>query len=138
MRRIILSKKEIKIKRKTIKFKGEELFLDVTQYRDNNRLAIICTTKDELYCDLTINLSVSFFLMDMNEAFISDMAKSCGLEKKLLEAGVIKKVICVQPYNYGRYDLVSFDMKKLREFDPIGLDKYYKSFDYELHYSPKI
>ena len=137
MRRIILSKKEIQLERKTFKFKNNDLFLTITQYSNNNRLAILCETEDELYCDLTINLSNTFPL-NKNEAHISDIAKTCGLEKALLDAGIIKEVICEEKYNYGTYDFVSFDMNKLKEYDPVGLDNYYKSFNYEPHYIPKI
>jgi len=137
MRRKTLSKKEIKIDRKTFKFKNNDLFLTITQYANNNRLAILCETEDELYCDLTINISNTFPL-DMNQAHISDIARTCGLEKALLDAGIIKEVICKEKYNYGTYDCVSFDMKKLKEYDPVGLDNYYKSFNYEPHYIPKI
>lgn len=28
------------------------------------------------------------------------------------------------PYNYGTYDMVVFDMKKLKEYDPEGVTKY--------------
>mgnify|MGYP000693630382 FL=1 len=42
--------------RKSLKFKNEELFLEVGQYRNNGNIAIIAYTKDELYGDITINL----------------------------------------------------------------------------------
>lgn len=132
-----MNKKEVKIDRKTFNFKNNELFLTVTQYSCNNRLAILLETKDDLYCDLTINLTDTFPL-DMNQAYISDISRTCGLEKALLDAGIIKEIICKEKYNYGTYDCVSFDMNKLKEYDPVGVDNYYKSFGYESHYIPKI
>ena len=133
-----MSKKEVTLTRKTFNFNDNELFLTITKYANNNRLAILCETKDELFCDLTINLSNVSFPLNRNEAHISDIAKSCGLEKALLDAGIIKEVICEEKYNYGTYDFVSFDMKKLKEYDPVGLDDYYNSLNYEPHYIPKI
>lgn len=78
-------------KRKTITFDGEKLFLDVSSYRNNGRLAVIAYTEDELYSDITINLSNLYVSED--RAFISDDAKSCGLEEKLVKLGIIKYVL---------------------------------------------
>jgi len=99
----------------------------------------LCETKDDLYCDLTINLSNShIFPININEAHISEISKSCGLEKALLDAGIIKEIICNEQYNMGKYDFVSFDMEKLKEYDPVGFEKYMNSVEYEIKNIHKI
>ena len=40
--------------RKTLKFKGENLTLQVSQYRNNGRIAILAYTEEEPYSDITI------------------------------------------------------------------------------------
>lgn len=79
------------MKRKLIKFKGYEIQLQVSTYRNNNRLAILAYADDEPYSDVTINLSDMY--ADENTGFINDMAKSCGLEDKLLKEGIITDIL---------------------------------------------
>lgn len=79
------------MKRKTIKFKEYEIQLQVSTYRNNNRLAILAYADDEPYSDVTINLSDMY--VDGNTAFIDDITKSCGLEDKLLKEGIITDVL---------------------------------------------
>ena len=55
---------------------------------------------------------------------IRDSTKSGGLEKALIEKGIIKEVQGTHKYNYGEYDLVTFDLEKLKEYDPDGVEKY--------------
>ena len=38
--------------RKTLIFKGKELFLDVSQYRNNMNLAIVAYTEEDTYGDV--------------------------------------------------------------------------------------
>lgn len=78
-------------KRKTVKFKGENLFLDVSSYRDNGRLAIIACTEDEIYADVTINLPD--MLTCENTGFINAITASCGLEEKLVKEGIITTIL---------------------------------------------
>ena len=70
------------MKRKTIKFNNYEIQLQVSTYRNNNRLAIFVYADDEPYSDVTVNLSDMY--AGGNTGFIDDMAKSCGLEDKLI------------------------------------------------------
>ena len=35
-----------------------------------------------------------------------------------------KEVQGTHKYNYGEYDLVTFDLEKLKEYDPDGVEKY--------------
>lgn len=69
--------------RKTLIFKGKELFLDVSQYRNNMNLAIVAYTEEDTYGDITINLP-GMWLED-NEGFINSYTKSGGLEKALIK-----------------------------------------------------
>lgn len=112
----------VKKERKTLKFKDNELFLKVGQYRSNDNLAITAYTEEEPYGAITINLP-GFFL-DSDTAFINELTKDSGLEKKLIKEGVIKKIVGTVKYNYGTYEQVIFNMKKLREYDPEGMEKY--------------
>ena len=75
----------------TLKFKGEELYLEVGQYM-NGRIAIIAYTKEEMYGDVTKNLPYTYLEND-NGGFIDEITKSCGLESKLIKAGIIEKVV---------------------------------------------
>lgn len=115
--------------KKTLKFKEDELFLEVTQYRSNGNLALLAYTKEELYGDITINLPG--FSVDEDEGIINSITKDSGLEQKLIEKGIIKEVITEVKYNMGRYDFVVFDMEKLKEYDPIGMKKYQESIEEE-------
>ena len=108
--------------RKTLIFKGKELFLDVSQYRNNMNLAIVAYTEEDTYGDITINLP-GMWLED-NEGFINSYTKSGGLEKALIKKGIIKEIQGLHKYNYGEYDLVTFDLEKLKEYDPEGVKKY--------------
>ncbi len=53
--------------RKTLKFKGKEIFLEVSQYKNNGRIAILAYTEEEFYSDITINLPG--MCIDENEGF---------------------------------------------------------------------
>ena len=115
--------------RKSLKFKNEELFLEVGQYRNNGNIAIIAYTKDDLYGDITINLSG--YSIDENEGFIQPINKDSGLENTLIKKGIIKEVIATVNYNMGMYDMVAFDVEKLKEYDPLGVAKYQQNIEKE-------
>lgn len=108
--------------RKILQFKDNKLFLKVSQYRNNMNLAIIAYTEEDLYGDITINLPGMW--VEENEGFINSYTKSAGLEKILVNKGIIKEVQGTCKYNYGEYDLVTFDIEKLKEYDPEGVEKY--------------
>ena len=113
--------------RKTLKFKGENLTLQVSQYRSNGRIAILAYTEEEPYSDITINLPG--FCLDANEGAIDSLAKSCGLEKALIKKGIIKEVYGTAKYNMGTYDIVAFDLEELRKYDPEGIKKLEESLE---------
>lgn len=113
--------------RKTLKFKGENLTLQVSQYRSNGRIAILAYTEEEPYSDITINLPE--FCLDANEGAIDSLTKSCGLEKALIKNGIIKEVYGTARYNMGTYDIVAFDLEELRKYDPEGIKKLKESLE---------
>lgn len=113
--------------RKTLKFKGENLTLQVSQYRSNGRIAILAYTEEEPYSDITINLPE--FCLDANEGAIDSLTKSCGLEKALIKNGIIKEVYGTARYNMGTYDIVAFDIEELRKYDPEGIKKLEESLE---------
>lgn len=114
--------KKQKIERKNLKFKNHNLYLMVSSYL-NGRLAILCETKNEPYCDITVNLA-DVPLMDDSYGFIDELAKDCGLEKALIDNKIISHVLHPVQYNYGRYDLVQFNLEKLKEYDPLGFSAF--------------
>lgn len=115
--------------KKTLKFKENELFFQVTQYKNDGNLAILAYTEEEPYGDITTNLSGYF--VDEDEGFINSITKDSGLEQKLIKEGIIKEVITTVDYNMGKYDLVVFDIEKLKEYDPIGVKKYQQIIENE-------
>lgn len=109
-------------RRKKLRFKGNNLFIQVSQYRDNGRIAILTYKKEEPYSDVTINLPG--MCLDEDEGAINSLAKSCGLEKKLIKKGIIKEVYGTAKYNMGMYDIVAFNMEELKKYDPGGVKKF--------------
>ena len=113
------------MKEKTFKFDGENISLEVSRYANNDRLAILAYAEDEPYADITINLPA--YSVEEDEGFIDALAKDTGLEKKLIEEGIIKQVITSVNYNMGKYDCVVFDIEKLKEYDSVGVKEYLDS-----------
>lgn len=109
-------------KRKTLKFKGKNLFIQVSQYRNNGRIAIFAYTEEDLYADITINLPG--ICVDENEGAINSLAKSCGLEQALIKKGIIKEVYGKVKYNMGTYDVVAFNTEELKKYDLEGVKKF--------------
>lgn len=110
---------------KTLKFEGENLYLEVGQYM-NGRIAIIAYTEEDMYGDVTKNLPYAY-LENENGGFINPFTKSDGLESRLIKAGIIEKVVDTVQYNMEKYDEVIFNIEKLREYDKDGIDKYLES-----------
>lgn len=105
--------------RKIFKFNDEELYINIGNYLNNRRLAIDCETINEPFSDITINLTDASISSD-NESYIDNFTKEIGLEQALIEEGIIEEVICKRKYNYGEYDLVKFNLNKLKEYDEKG------------------
>ena len=115
--------------RKSLKFKNKEIYLQVGQYKNNGNIAILAYTKDEFYGDITINLSG--YSVDEDEGFIKPINKDSGLEKILIKNGIIKEIITTVNCNMGKYDMVVFDLEKLKEYDLDGVEKYNKIIEKE-------
>ena len=62
---------------------------------------------------------------------IDALTKDSWLEKKLIKEGIIKEVMTKVNYNMGKYDFIVFDMKKLKEYDPVGMEQYLKENEEE-------
>lgn len=106
----------------TLTFKNKKLYLKVEQYGFSGNIALLAYTKNDLYGDITTNLNG--YSLDEDEGFINSITKDSGLEKKLMDEGIIKEVITTINHNMGKYDLVVFDFEKLKEYDPEGIQKY--------------
>ena len=119
----------MKENKKVLKFKEDELFLQVSRYRNNDNLAILAYTKEEPYGNITSNLSDSS--LDKDKGFIDALTKYSGLEEKLIKEGIIKEVMTTVNYNMRKYDFVIFDMEKLKEYDPVGVKEYQKENEEE-------
>lgn len=125
---------------KSFKFNNEELFLDIGTYNVGKGLAILCGTVDEPFTDVTINLP-GMYLSSIDKAYIDPMCEYCGLYQTLIDLGIIKEVVKEKvSYNMGKYDLVRFDMDKLKEYDPEGLEEYLKEngYDKDISLNPSI
>ena len=107
------------IEKKIIKYKNHKLSLSIDTYM-NGRLALLGFDNENDMYDITINLP-EMDIKDKSYGFIDSFCKSMGLEKTLLDNGIIKKIVKPVNYNMGCYDLVQFDLKKLNDYDHIGL-----------------
>ena len=116
---------------KSIKFKGENLFLEIGEYLNTGRISILAYTKDDFYGDITKNLPFTFLEDEQKGGFINQYTKSDGLEQKLKEEGIIKKIVGREKYNMETYDEVIFDLEKLKEYDMEGVNKYLENFKEE-------
>lgn len=109
--------------KKTIgNFKGDDLYLTIASYLNNNRIYVGVDTVEESYSDLTINLP-DMMLPDEDYIFVNgDMTSDLRnfLEKK----DIIGETIYTYPYNMGKYDMVKVNFDKLKEYDPDGFKSY--------------
>ncbi len=128
------------IKIKKFKFNEYDLYFSIGNYSSNNKLAVSCYTKDEDFSSITINLPTTFSNF-IDEAFIDPINKDIGLYKALIDNGIIKEVIKENVlYNMGHYDLVRFDLDKLKEYDSKGYQEFFNTLSLEENISkePKI
>ena len=110
-------------------FKGNNLYLAIASYQNNNRIYIGVETEEEMYADVTINLSDKI-LPDDNYIFVSnDMTRE--LRSFLKEKEIIGETLTTIPYNMGRYDMVKVNFDILKEYDYKGFDEFSKSLKLE-------
>lgn len=116
--------------RKTIEFNNGKVLLEVNSYQCNNRLYVGAydIENDEPFGDITVNLT-EFDINDKSNGFIDDFINSdlFDLIPIMKELGIIKESYGFKKSNFGNYELVDFNLEKLREYDPVGLDNYYKT-----------
>lgn len=75
----------------------------------------------------------------IDEAFIDPINKDVGLYKALIDKGIIKEVIKENvPYNMGHYDLVRFDLDKLKEYDSKGYQEFFNTLSLEENISKEL
>lgn len=115
--------------KKSLKFNGEQLFLNIGCY-SNGRIAITCDTSEEPFSDITINLP-NKYLNGINQCYIDELSKAIGLEELLIKENIIERVNYIQSYNMGNYDCVDLNLKKLKEYDPVGFSNFLKEINYE-------
>jgi len=117
-----------KEKQKILSTPFGEKILKVYNYNSNSRLAIFIYEPDgELWNDLTINLP-EFFLSDIDEGFINGdyNTKEKNIVDYFKKIGIIKESYGLRNYNMGKYEYVKFDLDKLKEYDPDGIEKFYE------------
>lgn len=113
---------------KKLNVEGKDYKLEIHNYIDNGRLAIlIYDDNDELFSDLTINLS-DMMLPEENCAFINSSITDSEIGSVIYDTLIKEEVIDydygIYQYNLGKYRLVSFDIEKLKEYDSKGIKKY--------------
>lgn len=110
------------IQRKSIKYDGENLYIEVANYWNNNCLYVGVFTDDgEPYADVTINLG-NRPTMEPSFAYLSGDISS-ELTEVLKKNKVFKDLNHPVPYNYGVYRTIELNIDTLRKFDPKGLEK---------------
>lgn len=114
--------------KKFLKLNEKNIQLKILNYATNGRLAILLYTDDDnYYGDLTINLS-DFMVMDFAEGFLNDDLNN-ELVDSLKKEKIIEESYGKRKYNWGQYEFVKFNLDKLKEFDPEGLEKSLKVYE---------
>lgn len=106
-------------------FKGDNLYLTIASYQNNNRIYVAVETEEELYADITINLSDMMLPADDYIFVNGDMTRDLRnfLEKK----NIIGDTFTTVQYNMGRYDMAKVDFDVLKEYDPEGFKEFEKN-----------
>ena len=100
--------------------------IKVYDYVNGNRLAIFLTDDEGDFSDITVNLTDTI-INDIDEGFINsnfDTENGRKFIDKLKEIGIISYSYGFINYNMGSYELVKFDLDKLKEYDKVGVKKY--------------
>lgn len=106
-------------------FGHEELALKVSSYANNGCLYIGLYNKEEegfeQFEDLTVNLPMSSMIPpEPNEAYIDNFLSKENL--RFIKAHKLGDIL--PEVGFSGYAKVAFDMEKLREFDPKGVEEY--------------
>lgn len=109
-------------------FGHEELALEVASYANNGCLYIGLHNKTEegfeQFGDLTVNLPMSSMIPpEPNEAYIDNFSSKEKL--RFIKAHKLGDILPEVGFSgYCAYAKVAFDMERLREFDPKGVEGY--------------
>lgn len=116
---------------KTLKYNKEELKLFVTS-ASNNKISVKVLMEEELYSKyqyLTVDF-LSSCLKKCNYAFLNpDFPKD--LKKLIKEEGIFGDTMQILCYDSKGYELVAFNLEKLKEYDSKGVKKFLKVNSYE-------
>ena len=116
---------------KTINYNKKNLKLFVTS-ASNNRISVKILMENELYSKfqyLTVDL-LSSCLKKCNYAFLNpDFPKD--LKKMFKEEGLFGDTMQILCYDSKGYELVAFNLEKLKEYDSKGVKKFLKTNSYE-------
>jgi len=96
---------------------GKGIYIGMTSYGEDG---------PEPFADMTVN--IPGYSLEPNEAFISGNI-SKDLLKFIKENKLGKKLPYTVKSGYGNYSVVAFDLDKLKEFDPKGIDEFKKLHD---------
>lgn len=127
---------------KKIKTSNGERTLRVFDYFSNGRLALMLYDAEGYQDDITVNLP--FFPVDDIDYGIINGDINCinskgeNLVDTLKELGIIEESYGFYPYNHGSYEYVKFDMKKIKEYDKEGTEKYLNKYKLEEELDIKI
>ncbi len=110
------------VQRKSIKYDGEDLYIQVDNYWINNCLYVgVFTDNGEPYADVTVNLG-NRPSMDPKFAYLSGDISS-ELTEVLKKNKVFKDLNHPVSVNFGVYRMIELNIDTLRKFDPKGLEK---------------
>ena len=102
--------------------------LRVNKYVNNDRLALYLLINSDWYSDVTINLP-DMLLLNEDEGFINGDINSINPKGEniidtLKTLGIIAESYGLIKYNYGTYEHVKFNLEKIKEYDPVGVEDY--------------
>lgn len=109
-------------------YKGDNLYLTIASYQNNNRIYICVETEEELYADVTINLTD--MMLPNNEYIFVNGDMTSDLRNFLEEKQIIGETFTTFQYNMGRYDIAKVDFNILKQYDSKGFKEYTKYNEY--------
>lgn len=96
---------------------NEDLYLYKSIYQDfmaSSDYYGLYNNENELYCDITINLSGMFNLAE-NEIYISNDISN-ELLQNICSNGVFEDTKRKQKYNYGEYKIIKINTNKIKDY----------------------
>lgn len=109
-------------------YEGDNLYLTIASYQNNNRIYICVETEEELYADVTINLTD--MMLPNNEYIFVNGDMTSDLRNFLEEKQIIGETFTTFQYNMGRYDIAKVDFNILKQYDSKGFKEYTKYNEY--------